>query len=406
MSDAQAIYAVTATLKRMLEKDEELKELLGSQVVTVRPPDKARDSEPTKNQINLFLYGVTFNAAYRNMDMPDRGRSGEAATPPLALDLHYLLTAYGEEDDRGEPKSHAMLSRAMLVFHETPVLAREAIQNNSDSNLNRQIERVRITPQTLTIEDLYKLWTTFQAPYRVSTAYQVSVVLIEGEATGRRPLPVLRRGKLDRGWPATAAAPPVLSGVRLPLGQPGARLRDRVFLLGTALEGVNREVRFTHGRFGERPTLKVGADATATTLPVTLDETPGPWWTGIYSVSVRYPPPIENDIARTTNEVALVVIPTVTNIAKVTGPNGPALRVECSPPIAPNQRAIVLLDDHEFPATGSNSVQNRVQIDLGELAAGTYVVRLRVDGVDSSPVDIDAVTGLPEFSPKQTVTLP
>ena len=43
---------------------------------------------------------------------------------PLALDLHYLLTAYGAEDLHAE----LLLGYAMQLLHETPVLTRQSIR--------------------------------------------------------------------------------------------------------------------------------------------------------------------------------------------------------------------------------------------------------------------------------------
>ncbi len=53
------------------------------------------------------------------------------------------------------------------------------------SDLHEQIERVRITHDPLSVDDLSKLWNTFQTQYRISTAYRVSVVLID---TAKRPV--------------------------------------------------------------------------------------------------------------------------------------------------------------------------------------------------------------------------
>ena len=47
------------------------------------------------------------------------------------------------------------------------------------SNLASQIEHIRITPEALTTEEIYRLWTAFQVHYRPTTSYQVSVVVIQ-----------------------------------------------------------------------------------------------------------------------------------------------------------------------------------------------------------------------------------
>jgi hypothetical protein len=99
----------------------------------------------------------------------------------LALNLYYLLSAYGANDDDPDPHSHRLLAQAMRLLHDHPVLdpgrIREALAGN---DLHEQAERLRVTLQPLTLEEMTKLWNTFQTPYRVSVAYEVSVVLIAG----------------------------------------------------------------------------------------------------------------------------------------------------------------------------------------------------------------------------------
>src|SRR5437667_11903702 len=99
MSNALSIAAVTATLRRLLDSiNVTIETTLAQADITTRPPDKARDNE-SGNQLNLFLYQVLPNAAWRNMDIPQRTKSGESAMPPLALNLYYMLTAYGNGND-------------------------------------------------------------------------------------------------------------------------------------------------------------------------------------------------------------------------------------------------------------------------------------------------------------------
>ena len=212
MSNQLAIAAVTATLRSLLVRG------VGIPEVTARPLDNARRSA-TGHQLNLFLYQVLPDAALRNQDMPFRTKPGENDYPPLPLMLYYLLTAYSDDED--DTNAHRLLGEAMGVLHDHPLLGAAEIKNAtspiaelSASNLHEQIERVRINLQPLTFEDMSKLWTTFQTHYRVSAAYQVSVVLIESARAPRTPLPVLKRGEDDRGvtsQPDVAPPFPVLS---------------------------------------------------------------------------------------------------------------------------------------------------------------------------------------------------
>jgi len=98
MSNDRAIAAVTATLRNMLFQAVSGDADLAGTTVTTRPPDRARQDGTTSNQINLFLYRTSIDAAWRNQDPPGI-RPGESGQPPLPLVLSYLMTAYGEDDD-------------------------------------------------------------------------------------------------------------------------------------------------------------------------------------------------------------------------------------------------------------------------------------------------------------------
>ena len=55
------------------------------------------------------------------------------------------------------------------------------------------MEQIKIAPLSLTTEEISCLWTAFQARYRPTAAYQLSVVLIESRQSVRTPLPVRSR---------------------------------------------------------------------------------------------------------------------------------------------------------------------------------------------------------------------
>ena len=88
----------------------------------------------------------------------------------------------------------------MRALHDHPLLGADEIRTAlADNDLADQIERIRITPQTMSVDEFSKLWTTFQVGYRISAAYHVSVVLIDSTRPARTPLPVLTRGAKDTG---------------------------------------------------------------------------------------------------------------------------------------------------------------------------------------------------------------
>ncbi len=249
MSNELAIAAVTATLRNLVTAG------IGTDVanasVTTQPPDEVKTADETL--INIFLYQTTIDSAWRNRD---RRRPGESGHPPLALNLFYLITAYAK--NTGPPElpdliSHKLLGRAMRTLHDHPVLSGAEIKTAlSASDLSEQIEHVRITQQPISLDEMSKLWTTFQSKYRISAAYQVAVVLIESRRSSTTPLPVLRRGEEDRGVDAQAnlfPPYPTLTDLVLPTkiqltAQPG----DTIILTGHHLDGDSMIARFSNSR--------------------------------------------------------------------------------------------------------------------------------------------------------------
>ena len=171
--------------------------------VTILPLDKARGNN-NANQLNLFLYQVQPNAAWRNQNIPSQVAPGETGNPPLALTLHYLLTAFGRDNDTTLPFGHQLLGRAMSIFYDHAVLGPDEIRAATaaslpGSDLDRQVERVRITLQPMSLDEISKLWSGLVTQYRLSVGYEVSVALIDSTLPKRTPLPVLTRGAGDKG---------------------------------------------------------------------------------------------------------------------------------------------------------------------------------------------------------------
>jgi hypothetical protein len=402
---ALAIAATTATLQGVLSEG------LGGANVTVRPLDTARNNT-TGDQINLFLYQVLPDAAWRNLDIPHRVHPGETAPPPLPLTLYYLITAFGGDNDN-DIKSHALLGKAMSVLHDYPVIGADKIKKDIDSetaNLNEQVERIRITLQPLTFEEISKLWTTFQTHYRTSAAYQVSVVLIESMRAARAPLPVLRRGEEDRGvtsQPDLVPPFPALTSAQLPERQFSAQPGDVITLRGSRLSGGVAHLASL--RF-PNPTPPTTTAVNDTQLDVML---PANLAAGFYTIAVRLTTP-KGEIS--SNELPLAVAPVITTPLPltVTRAGGVAtINLACSVPVLIEQRVLLLLGDYEAqaepppPAPPPPPVaRNTFQFIIKTPAGGRFptptgvglLTRLRVDGIDSEII-APRQPGEPENAP-------
>ena len=238
MSSALGIAAVTAVLKNLLDNrliEQGVAASLGDVSVSALPPDRIPTGTDERSQLNLFLYRITPNSKWRaapangatlartalesdhtastkdsSRGAAPRGAAPRASThadsadsptppdvpprPPLALDLHYLLTAYGEQDLQAE----ILLGYGIETLHSAATLHREAIRNAlaaitstgstavipparaalAATQLGDSVAAIDIAPEFLSTEEVSRLWSTLQARYRPSAAYKVSTVLI------------------------------------------------------------------------------------------------------------------------------------------------------------------------------------------------------------------------------------
>jgi hypothetical protein len=405
MSNALAIAAATRTLRNLLTA--------ATPNVTSLPLDKARDAGGA-DQLNVFLYQTVVAAAWRNTDP----RQGDGTFPPLPLALHYLVTAYSDD----EVRAHEVLGRAMSILHDHPVLGAQEISDATivdlpDSDLHLQPERIRITPLGLSTDDLFKLWSGFQTNYRVSSAYELTVILIDSTRPSRTPLPVLRQGSLDRGPFAVPSPAPALAAVLPPAGAPGARLGDEIRLRGSSLDASISAVRFASIRLPapiELPSTPATATERTTTLPSAATVMPSgqpanaEWAPGLYTVAVETA--IPGLPAWVSNELPFGLAADITVTPLAAAPGAVDLTVTCSPRLRDDQRVLLLLGERQAsPGTITTPADptepTTLTFHYDAVAAGTYLVRLRVDGVDSNPVVLAGTPPQPTFDANQQVVV-
>ena len=442
MSGPLAIAAVTAALKDLLNNgllDHAGLSVVGSFAVSAMPPDRIPTGETEPNRLNLFLYQLTPNQGWRNEGLPSRDSLGNRLTnPPLALDLHYLLTAYGSTDFNAE----ILLGYAIQLMHETPILSRAQLRtvlggtppvdgtvgsgtipsifgDLSAIDLADQVESIKISPVTLSTEDLSKMWTAMQARYRPTMAYMVSVVLIQAKRPVQSAPPVLKRGRLDRGPVALATPYPTLASVQSVASDllPAMRLGDDVLIVGRNLNATGtRELVFTNLRSDIVQTIAFPASSTATEatvhIPSAADDANAidDWTTGVYAVSVKLTRP---DLPEwRSGGVGIALAPSISLSATNASP-GNTITIICEPRIRADQETdtLVLFGSQSVAPTSITTPADPTQptsVDfvVPTVDAGVYAVRLRVDGIDSLAVTISGSPATLDVDAQQQVSVP
>jgi hypothetical protein len=421
MSSALAISGVSAVLQFYLTNlYAPLSPLFGSTVkVSSQAPDLVQETftpGSPENQVNIFLHQVTHNLGWRNQDLPSVAADGRTrlSNPPLALDLHYLLTAYGSADWQAE----ALLGFALLMLHENPVLTRNDISNAigklpvSDpanplstplgtANLAGQIEMLKITPATLGREEMAWLWTALKADYRPTFPFQVSVVLIESENPAVTALPVLVR---DLAVQASMASPlPAITLIIPAASQPAATLNTTVTVQGNHLTGATAVV-LSYSLRGINQTLAptVLSDIALTFMPPDLG-TPTELAAGIYDLSVQVPWGLTST---TTNSLPFAIAPEILAGAPTALASGATtVTVPCRPFLRPGQQVFLIIGDQQAPADPFTVATNSPSFTYPTLqpTSGAVPLRLRVDGIDSPIINMTSTP--PAFTgPTVTVT--
>ncbi len=427
MSNALALAAVTAVIKDLLDNalvDASLNTALGTSVtVTAVAPDLIDTAQATGPQLNLYLYRVSPNSGWRNAMMPSRSGDGtRLSDQPLALDLHYLLSAYGTQDFEAE----ILLGYAMQQLHERPVLTRDAIRTTlaapspvdgsilppafgalAASDLAEQVELVKITPEPMGIEELSKLWSAFQANYRPSAAYLASVVLIESQRPKHAGLPVLTIGVGDRGpTVATGLVPPfpTLERVVPAAAKPSVYLGETVRLVGHHLApdaATPVEVTLEHPRLALPLTILVPpAGVSEGEISFVLNTPAAATPPGVYAVSVGL---TQSGTPRRTNVLPLALAPRISSIAAATAGTTTTFTVQTVPDVLPEQPASLVVGTREAPAAVHALPTATLTFALENVVPATYPVRLRVEGVES--VLIDRTVTPPAYLASEQVTV-
>jgi hypothetical protein len=419
MSSPLAIAAVTGVLKNFLENsviEYDLAAVLGGSVtISAEPPDRIDNGAASPDRINLFLFQATENQGWRNLGLPSRAPNGDRiSNPPLALDLSYLLTAYGSGDFHAE----VLLGHAMFVLHEMPVFTREAIravfaapppvtlpQGLTSSNLADQIEQINITPQSMSVEELSKIWSALLTQYRPTAVYKASVVLIESEKSVRPTLPVRSRNLVVLPFEQ-----PTIDLLQSQSSDPAPIVRDQPILAGYNLVIDGRRLRGATTRVLIDEAEIIPADDrisnTRIIVPLPADLQPG-----LHSVQVAHRIDFRIGFAHEphrgveSNVAAFVLAPQVTTPAPAAARNS-TLTLAIAPAVGRAQRAALLAGSHtiSIAARSATGPATTPSLDFpipNDFPLGVHLLRVQIDGAES-PLEVD---GSGQFaSPTLTIT--
>jgi len=408
MSDFRAIGGVSGTLQALLIDRMELPGgvALGGLHFTIGLPhaETPPNAPPTPEspRINLFLYQVTESPVLANQDLPGRGHPAAYGNPPLSLNLHYLVTAYGSNTAGAgafldETQAQLLLGSAMRVLHDYPIITDSLLtlrppvgRSILHPSLRGAFERLKISLDPVSIEDLTKIWTALTIPYRLSAAYSVSVIQIESRRSRRYPQLV---GELPTAGPRITVIPlqtPFIQSLTVhrqgdPPGTeqttPYARVGDTLIIAGQNLAGGSVVVAFDDLELpvapvsGQRieivvPDASHAFGDTVTAIPSAKQLQPGP-----HTVEVRVAPAQLPQAAAASNRAVMMVTPHVQAVAGIAPRTVTIAGTRLYTGDLDSQTLVgqVLFDADSYDSATSTSIQLTLPDSLPFRAARTFL---------------------------------
>jgi hypothetical protein len=132
-------------------------------------------SQASMQGLSVWLYRVLRDEERLNAP-PVRVGPDLVRRPPLPLRLHYLLTPVTATDAAdGTATEQVILGKVLQIFHDTCRLRGVSLRDDfsgTEIDLHLRLE-------SLTVDELTRVWDALEAPYRLSVSYEVSVVEID-----------------------------------------------------------------------------------------------------------------------------------------------------------------------------------------------------------------------------------
>jgi hypothetical protein len=130
--------------------------------------------KPMSEGVSLWLYRISVNAA-RNLP-PTIDPDGTRHSPPLPLDLHYLLTAWAPDPIQEQ----RLFAWAVRTIEDTPLLPAGVLNRPlAEPDVFRPDESVELAWQALSLSEFLDLWEGMRTKLRPSASYLARIVEIE-----------------------------------------------------------------------------------------------------------------------------------------------------------------------------------------------------------------------------------
>ena len=157
----------------------------GTMLVTLNTPQEMMDADI--EGLSVWLYRVIRDEERLNAP-PQRIGANLLRQPPLPVRLHYLITPITATPSQIGPETEqVILGKVLQIFHDHPSLRGSDLQGDFSGT---EVE-LTVRLETLSLEEIARVWDALDASYQLSVSYEVSVVEIASETDPEQVSPVL-----------------------------------------------------------------------------------------------------------------------------------------------------------------------------------------------------------------------
>jgi hypothetical protein len=137
--------------------------------------------------ISLWLYRVVCDETRRN-DPARRVSATQSKPAPLPLRLHYLVTPITTREHDGDPDTEQyLLGKVLQLFHTKPFFFGADLQGE----LTGTPAELQVTLDSMSLDDITRVWDALEGSYQLSVSYQVGIVDIDSALEPEGVSPVL-----------------------------------------------------------------------------------------------------------------------------------------------------------------------------------------------------------------------
>jgi len=170
--------SIAAHLQARLESDPGLGGFFGgagTMVVSLNNPQEMIIG--SQEGVSVWLYRIVRDENRLN-DPPVRLNPFQTRFPPLPLRLHYMVTPRVRS---GLPNSadleQRILGKVMQAFHDHPRFRGPDLLGD----LSGTALEFRMRLETISVEDISRIWTSMSRTHQLSVSYEASVVNVDSE---------------------------------------------------------------------------------------------------------------------------------------------------------------------------------------------------------------------------------